>query len=310
MEHHQVPVSQVAQTSILIVEDELLVARQLGKRLSQLGYKINGIASSGQAALAAVAQTPPDLVLMDVVIKGEMDGIETAQRIHAMAKIPIIFLTAYCDDDLINRATSSGSYGYMIKPVKVQELSAMIKMTLNQHHQYMKLYAQNSRNILTGVMDQHHIQERLAIEAVRAQRNHQTLGIIVLSIDQLTLIDQTYGDEAKNLVFREILTHLNNVLPQTDFIYRNEDNQIMILLTDCTLDKTTNTAEKIRTDSHDLVVKYDDRQIWMSFSLGVDCYDATGEIPLGEVIEAAIFGLTQAQRNGGNRVVIGRPHLS
>ncbi|MEB3161530.1 MAG: diguanylate cyclase [Synechocystis sp.] len=306
MEKSNESVNPTGQTSILIVEDELLVARQLSKKLSQLGYKINGIASSGQAALMAVFQTPPDLVLMDIVIKGEIDGIETARRIHETAKIPIIFLTAYCNEELINRATLSGSYGYMIKPVKAPELSAMIKMTLNKHRQYMSLYSQVPQDSLTGITRQHHIQERMAIEEARANRNRQNIGIIVLSIDQLALIQKTYGHEAENLVFNQLLIHLNNILRQTDFVYRNEDNQIFILLTDCSLENAKNIAEKIRADSHDLMVKYDDRQIWMSFSLGVDCYCAMAGIPLEDVMAAAIANLTQAQQDGGNRVVLSK----
>lgn len=302
MENNNETVNTPLQTSLLIVEDELLVARQLAKKLSHLGYKINGIASSGQAALMAVFQNPPDLVLMDIVIKGEIDGIETARRIHETAKIPIIFLTAYCNEDLIERAQLAGSYGYMIKPIKPQELNATIKMTLNKHRQYMNLYSQASQDTLTGVTNQNHIKERIAIEQARANRNQQKIAVIVLSIDQLALIRKNYGYEAENLVFNQVLAHLNKILRQTDFVYRNEDSQILILLPDCSLENATNIAEKIRADSNDLVVKYDDRQIWMSFSLGVDCFLGNGDVSLDDTIQLAIAGLTQARQEGGNRV--------
>lgn len=304
MENNSESVNQDVQTSILIVEDELLVARQLAKKLSQLGYKITGIASSGQAALMAVFQDPPDLVLMDIVIKGEIDGIETARRIYESSKIPTIFLTAYCNEELVNRAQVAGCYGYMIKPTKPPELNAMIKVALNKHRDYMNLSSQEGQETNTGITTQEYIQKRMAVEEARANRNRQHIGIIILVIDQLDLVRKTYGFEAENVVFNQVLVHLNNVLRQTDFVYRNENDQILIFLPDCSLDNATNIAEKIRYDTYDLVVKYNDRQIWVSFSLGVDCYSGSEKIPLEEVIELAAAKSIQAQQNGGNRVVV------
>ncbi|MBE9176270.1 response regulator [Synechocystis salina LEGE 06155] len=292
------------QPSIFIVEDELIVSRQLSKQLSQLGYKVIGIASSGQAALMAIFQDTPDLVLMDIVIKGEIDGIETAQRIQQNSKIPIIFLTAYCNQELINRAALSGSYGYMIKPIKIEELNATIKMTLNKHDQYMGLYAQTMGGQGLRFTDQEQIQKRIEIEQARANRNQQNISIIVLVIDQLTLIRKTYGYEAENLVFDQVINHLRNVMRQTDLIYRNEDGQILILLPGCNRNNANVIAEKIRIDSYDLVVKYDDRQVWMSFSLGVDSYSPNQDIPLDNVVKSAITGVVRAQQQGGNRVIV------
>jgi EAL domain-containing protein (putative c-di-GMP-specific phosphodiesterase class I)/AmiR/NasT family two-component response regulator len=118
---------------ILIVEDELLIGRQLEKKLHRLGYVVTGIVSSGDAAIRAVSEDDPDLILMDIVIKGDMDGIETAEIIQRDLRKPVIYLTAYADDETISRAEVSPAYGYIVKPFQDREIHAMIKLALNRH---------------------------------------------------------------------------------------------------------------------------------------------------------------------------------
>lgn len=124
---------------ILIVEDELLIARNLARKLSKLGYNIIGIVSSGEMALQFVAEKPPRLVLMDIVIKGQIDGIEAATKIYKNYGIPVVYLTAYADDETLRRAEQSGAYGYLLKPFKERELHATIRMALHKHQQEAEL---------------------------------------------------------------------------------------------------------------------------------------------------------------------------
>jgi signal transduction histidine kinase len=132
-------VSQIAQfvimnaTEILIVEDELLIAKNLARKLEKLGYKIVNIVSSGDRAIENALSLQPDLILMDIAIKGEIDGIETAAKIYEQLHIPIIYTTAYADDNTIQRAEETGSYGYLIKPFQERDLHATIKMALSKH---------------------------------------------------------------------------------------------------------------------------------------------------------------------------------
>lgn len=118
---------------ILVTEDEILIAREIEIALQDLGYTVVGLASDGEAALAKVAETKPDLVLMDIVIQGEQDGIETAQRIRDQFQIPIIFLTAYADADTLQRAKITEPFGYVLKPFQPQELNITIQVALVRH---------------------------------------------------------------------------------------------------------------------------------------------------------------------------------
>ena len=118
---------------ILIVEDENIVAMDLGKRLKRLGYEVPATASSGEQAIQSAGEHRPDLVLMDIVLKGEMDGIQAAEEIHARYDIPVVFLTAYADDKTLQRAKLTGPLGYIVKPFKEGELHAVIQAGLYRH---------------------------------------------------------------------------------------------------------------------------------------------------------------------------------
>jgi len=125
--------------NILIVEDELLIAKNLSHKLEDLGYQIVGIVSCGADAIQRAGEMKPDLILMDIVIKGDMDGIETAVRINQKFDIPIIYTTAYADDETLQRAENTGSYGYLLKPFKQRELHATIKIALSKHQEAVKM---------------------------------------------------------------------------------------------------------------------------------------------------------------------------
>lgn len=140
------------QINILIVEDELLIAKNLSPKLEKLGYQIADIVSSGADAIQRARELRPDLILMDIVIKGDIDGIETAAIINQELDIPIIYTTAYADDETLQRAENTGSYGYLLKPFKEREMHATIKIALSKHQEavilkkIMTLAAEKSEN--------------------------------------------------------------------------------------------------------------------------------------------------------------------
>jgi CheY-like chemotaxis protein len=111
---------------ILIVEDERLIALDLQRRLTQLGYLVVGIVASGARAVTAALQLQPDLVLMDIRLQGEMDGVEAALQIVANRAIPIIYLTAYVDDPTRQRAQATSPWGFLRKPFHVRDLQAVL----------------------------------------------------------------------------------------------------------------------------------------------------------------------------------------
>lgn len=135
---------------ILIVEDELLIAENLAIKLKKLQYQVVDVVSSGQAALEKAKLYQPDLILMDIAIKGELDGIQTAELIKETENIAIIFLTAYADDKTLERASLTGCYGYILKPFKDRELHATIKIALKKHQEQKSI--QKSLNEVTELL--------------------------------------------------------------------------------------------------------------------------------------------------------------
>jgi DNA-binding LytR/AlgR family response regulator len=122
-----------AKTNILITEDESIVAKDIQMSLKKLGYNVVGICSNGEDAIKAAEEKKPDLVLMDIMLKGEMSGIEAADVIRQKMNLPVIFLTAYADESTLSKAKVTEPYGYIIKPFKEIDLHTSIEMALYKH---------------------------------------------------------------------------------------------------------------------------------------------------------------------------------
>jgi len=139
------------QKSILVVEDEQIVAAELREILAGLGYRAVAAASTGSEALARTEETHPDLILMDVRIKGDMDGIETASRIMARWDIPIIYVTAHADQETLRRARVTEPLGYVLKPFGERELQIAIEMAIYKHGMERQLKQERQR--LSAMLD-------------------------------------------------------------------------------------------------------------------------------------------------------------
>lgn len=126
-------------SKIMIVEDEGIIAMDIRNQLKEFGYNVVATAISGEEAITLATQHKPQLVMMDIVLKGHMDGISAAQTITESLHIPIIFLTAYSDTATLQRAKATGAYGYLIKPFRPDELYASIEVALSKHELERKL---------------------------------------------------------------------------------------------------------------------------------------------------------------------------
>ncbi|MBK9745352.1 MAG: response regulator [Anaerolineae bacterium] len=142
-------------TSILIVEDESIVALDLQMRLTRLGYRVVGIAASGTEALQLAEQFQPDLTLMDIRLKGALDGIETAQALRQRLDAPIVYLTAYADEATLQRAKMTEPYGYLVKPFEERELHSTVEMALYKitNERRQKMHAARLQRLVTTVPD-------------------------------------------------------------------------------------------------------------------------------------------------------------
>ena len=119
--------------SILIVEDEGVIALDIRATLGRLGYTVAAVAATGSEAIARVEELRPDLVLMDIHLRGEMDGVEAARAIRDRFGVPVIYLTAFADPATLQRARITEPFGYLLKPFEERELHIVIEMALQRH---------------------------------------------------------------------------------------------------------------------------------------------------------------------------------
>lgn len=128
----------IQEAQILIVEDEGIVAMELKSRLQSMGYRVIGNAATGEMAIQKAGALQPDLILMDIKLKGTIDGITAAEQIRTQLDIPIIYLTAYADAQTLQRAKITEPYGYLLKPFEERELQIAIEMALYKHAMQQK----------------------------------------------------------------------------------------------------------------------------------------------------------------------------
>jgi signal transduction histidine kinase len=157
-----------SRNRILLVEDEGLLAANLIEELDRLGYSAEAV-NSGEKALSAIAGNPPDLVLMDIKLKGPLDGIQTSRHINDRFRIPVIYLTAHADQATVDRACPTEPFGYLVKPVDERELSATVQAALHRAR------AEQHRRKLE--------EEGRQVEArLREAQRLETLGVVVAGV--------------------------------------------------------------------------------------------------------------------------------
>jgi putative nucleotidyltransferase with HDIG domain len=173
---------------ILLFEDEALIVRDIENKLKRMGHDFAGYAISGEAAVELVRQNQPDLVLMDIGLRGEMDGITAAAQVRQDFDIPIIFLTAYTENETLQRAKTTEPYGYIVKPVDSRELSIAIELAAYKHaaekdrqRQLQRLAAM--RAIDQAILNQHDISQTLHIALEQIVHNLRVDAAAVLLLN-------------------------------------------------------------------------------------------------------------------------------
>ncbi len=123
----------MGKTRIMVVEDEGVVAMQIAETLKGLGYDVPMIAMTGEEAVTKLLETEPDLVLMDIHLRGGVSGIEAARRIRQRLDVPVVYLTAFSDSETLDQAQLTEPYGYVLKPYEEKSLHAILQMSLMKH---------------------------------------------------------------------------------------------------------------------------------------------------------------------------------
>lgn len=141
----------MSKINVLVVEDESIVSKDIQHSLKKLGYTVVGAAATGEKAIELVRAEKPDIVLMDIMLKGDMSGIDTAEVIKNEVNIPVVYLTAYADEATLAKAKVTEPYGYIIKPFKEIDLHTTIEMAIYKSGKNLEI--EKERDLLFSLVD-------------------------------------------------------------------------------------------------------------------------------------------------------------
>lgn len=141
----------MSKINVLVVEDESIVSKDIQYSLKKLGYNVIGAAATGEKAVELATELKPDIILMDIMLKGDITGIEASAEIKEKLQIPIIFLTAYADESTLAKAKVTEPYAYIIKPFKEIDLHTSIEMALYKHGKELEILKE--RDMLYSVVE-------------------------------------------------------------------------------------------------------------------------------------------------------------
>lgn len=313
----------MSKSKIMIVEDESIIAEDLADSLEDMGYIVVDIVSSGEEAILMAAEKQPHLILMDVILQGEIDGITAAEEIYSSLQIPIIFLTAYSDNQTLQRVKATNPFGYIVKPFEERNLYLTIEIALERHH-YDPITHLPNRFLFKSKLDEilshkngdnsgnlYHINES------HKHQNFPKIPIFYISLDRINRIQVTLGSNNRELVLCNIAKRLKESISDIEILAHLEAAEFAIILKPVKHKKNAiDIAESILdVISQSMVLGSD--EVYVTASIGITFYPLDGTVA-DELLKNANAAMYHAQQKGGNNyqlhksktVVISREKLS
>ena len=199
------------RAQIMVVEDEAIVALDIQRKLEDIGYSVIAVIRSGEEAVRTACELRPDLILMDISLQGDLDGISAAAAIQDRGSIPVIFLTALADKDTLERAKITEPMGYLIKPFEEQDLRAAVEVVLHKHHM----------DVTRGDALREHAKEAVKERTAELAQRHRELAALN-TVFQQHLIER----EAESQVRQKIRFSANDFVHKMRHVMDEFDRQI------------------------------------------------------------------------------------
>ncbi|HIK37052.1 MAG TPA: EAL domain-containing protein [Geminocystis sp. M7585_C2015_104] len=284
---------------IFVVEDEIIAAESLTCDLQQLGYEVVGKTTNAEKAIEKIKQLQPDLVLLDVKIGGSMDGIELAKELNKIFPIPIVYLTAYADNNTLQRAMKTSPYGYIVKPYKKQDLAATISIALQKYQEIRRIKTQltvqqerlnflSKYDEVTQLPNQLSLVENfnaiLEVFYQQVEQNNpdqdifpQIIPIFYITLTSLKLLRDNLGTEFTNFVLKAVVNRLKSIIIQDSVLVRIDDDDFAII-------SPPVTTKQVAIDfAEDFIKKMappfvvNQREIYVDLQMGISFYPLHGE---------------------------------
>jgi two-component system, cell cycle response regulator len=297
--------------SILLVEDEGMVARDLEDTLTRLGYRVSGVASEGAEAIEMARELHPQLVVMDVSLRGEVDGIEAACAIQEDAPVPVIFLTGHSDTETLQRAVSTGPLGYLIKPFQEADLRCAIEVAIHKHRAdiarrereaHLRRSAENLLLIdeLTQLKNRRGFFElgEQALNMARAEQH--AMALFFMDLNGLKQINDTLGHLAGDEALRDIAQVLRTTFRGSDIVARIGGDEFVALAYLSNQRDMDTLCTRLREHLREFNALRE-RAYHLDLSIGATLVDEDGDDGLEAVIARADEAMYQEKRAAGSR---------
>jgi diguanylate cyclase (GGDEF)-like protein len=279
----------MSQKKILIVEDESIIAEDISDSLISLGYRITGMVYSGEEAIEAAAKFRPDLVLMDVNLQGEIDGITAAAEIRSRFQIPVVYLTAYADENTLRRVNATKPFGYIVKPFEEKNLHTTIQLALHRH-EYDSLTNLPNRSLLREQLNQV-LEKQKELPAM--------IPVITLSLDRINRINSTLGHDIGDSVLCKVAQRLSNCRENINIVARLEAAEFAIVIQPVT---EKQDAAKIAQNILDIVAQpmiVKGSELYLTASIGISLSPSDASDG-DQLLKNAYTAMYNSQQQGGN----------
>lgn len=300
-------------TRVLVVEDELLVAEEISDRLASLGLTLTAIATSGDEALKSVEDERPDLVLLDIRLKNEPDGVVVADTIDRRYGIPFVFVTAQADDATLARAQQTRPVGYLLKPFSDRNFRTTIALAVHESRERAAAAARNqdgeerrrlemeaNTDVLTGLWNRRMLNTCIETELRRAASSNAPVGILLIDLDAFKPINDGHGHLAGDAALQEVAQRLRKAIRPYDFIGRYGGDEFVVVLPQADGEVAANVARRIRTEVAASPLLWQSVAIPLACSVGIAIADGPTEASM--LLQTADRSLYLAKEGGRNDV--------
>ncbi|MDG2227909.1 MAG: response regulator [Flavobacteriales bacterium] len=213
----------MGKISVLVVEDESIVSKDIQYSLKKLGYNVVGVAATGQKAIELCGEKLPDIILMDIMLKGDINGIEASTRIKESYNIPVIFLTAYADENTLSKAKVTEPYAYIIKPFKEIDLHTSIEMAFYKHSKELEILKE--RDMLYNIVENKENKEFIFVKSKSRLIKLNTKDIFFIEALKDYVVINTLN---KRYTIHSTMKEIERKMPQ-DFFLRVHRSYIVRL---------------------------------------------------------------------------------
>ncbi len=313
--------TQSARATVLIVEDELLVAENIARNLKKQGYHTVDIVTSGEEAIVQAQFHAPTIVLMDIMLQGEIDGIAAAGTIRQELGLPIIYMTAYVDDVTLERAKLTEPYGYLVKPFKPYDLKTTIEIALQKHQseqerqkQYLSRIKQAEQKlnqlaerdpltqlptwpVLQAQFEQRSSEWRLTDRLVSASA--LLMPIFYLGLDRYHRIGHHWGYQFSDQLLKAITTRMTNALSSSSLITRIDISEFVILTDPVGSKDQAEAIAQHLLNQIAIPFRINQQEIFLTASIGIAFYPQDDD-QFNPLLRRSRRVMHFAQQQGGN----------